>query len=414
MTVPISILVLYMSLTHTTLKNAKPKDKVYKLFDGGGLYLLIKPTGYKCFKYDYRLLGSRSTYTIGEYPLYSLKEAREAHLKAKKLVDQKVHPKSAKDLLKVKDEQDSKLFSNYADEWIRKQNLAETTEKDLRQRINKNLTPPMNKKPMDKFTTIELLDILNIVSNRGAIETAVRLAGVLKRIYDELLILRLIDFNPAAGVASLLPKRKTDVDQNFGNIQDDKELASLLNQIHNPSPRQDYAVTQALKLMPLVFLRSRNIRFLRWEHVDFQNKLITLPASEMKSRKPHIVPLATQAIEILKDMFRLTGKSELVFVTNRGPTYRLSENTTTRALQRLINPNTDKPFGSGYVTSHGFRHTASTHLRELGFESDIVELQMAHSKKDKVEATYNKAKLLNRRIKMMQSWADYLDGLKNG
>jgi len=112
-------------------------------------------------------------------------------------------------------------------------------------------------------------------------------------------------------------------------------------------------------------------------------------------------------------MFRLSGKSELVFVTNRGPTYRLSENTTTRALQRLINPNTGKSFGSGYVTSHGFRHTASTHLRELGFESDIIELQMAHSKKDKVEATYNKAKLLNRRIKMMQSWADYLDGLRN-
>ena len=402
-----------MPLTHTTLKSAQPKEKVYKLFDGGGLYLQIKPSGYKCFKYDYRLLGSRSTYTIGEYPLYSLKEARELHLQAKKLVDQDVHPKSVKDLHKVQNEQDNKRFSNYVDEWIRKQHLAETTEKDLRQRIEKNLTPFMDKKPMDKFTTIELLDILNIVSNRGAIETAIRLAGVLKRIYDELLILRLIDFNPAAGVASLLPKRKNDIDQNFGNIQDEKELASLLNQIHNPSPRQDYAVTQALKLMPLVFLRPRNIRFLRWEYIDFENKIIKLPASEMKSRKPHDVPLASQAIDILKDIFRLTGSSELVFITNRGPSYRLSENTTTRALQRLINPNTGKPFGSGYVTSHGFRHTASTHLRELGFESDIVELQMAHSKKDKVEATYNKSKLLNRRKEMMQTWADYLDKLMN-
>lgn len=403
-----------MALTQKEVQHAKPKDKVYKLFDGGGLYLLVKPSGYKCFKYDYRLNGSRSTYTIGEYPLYSLKDARKRHQEAKKIIEQGVHPKAFKDNQKLQNQQDNKRFSSYADEWVKKQNLAETTEKDLRQRIDKNLTPYMDKKPMDKFTTIEILDILKRVSARGAIETASRLAGVLKRIYDELLILRLIENNPAAGVATLLPKRRKDVDRNFGNIQDEAELASLLSQIHNPSPRQDYAVTQALKLMPLVFLRPRNIRFLKWEYVDFDSRIINLPASEMKSRKPHEVPLPTQAVAILKEMHRLTGDEELVFVTNRGINKPLSENTTTRALQRLINPKTKKPFGSGYVTSHGFRHTASTHLRELGYESDIVELQLAHSKKDKVEAAYNKAKLLNRRKEMMQAWADYLDKLREG
>jgi len=372
----------------------------------------VKPSGYKCFKYDYRLNGSRSTYTIGEYPLFSLKEAREAHLEAKRLVEKGIHPKSIKDTQKLQNAQNSKRFSDYADEWIKKQNLAPPTEKDLRQRINKNLTPYMDKKPMDNFTTIEILDILQRVSDRGAIETATRLAGVLKRIYDELLILRLIENNPATGVATLLPKRRKDVDKNFGNIQDETELASLLSQIHNPSTRQDYAVTQALKLMPLVFLRPRNIRFLKWEYIDFDNNIINLPASEMKSRKPHEVPLSTQAVAILREMHHLTGDRELVFVTSRGINKPLSENTTTLALQRLINPKTQKPFGSGYVTSHGFRHTASTHLRELGYESDIVELQLAHSKKDKVEAAYNKAKLLKRRKEMMQAWADYLDKLR--
>lgn len=401
-----------MPLTQTQLKNAKPKDKVYKLFDGGGLYLQVKPTGYKAFKYDYRLDGSRSTYVIGEYPLYSLKEAREAHQEARKLVDKGIHPKTVRDEQNRQETNQSKRFSQYADEWIIKQNLAISTEKDLRQRINKNLSPYMDKKPMDKFTTIEILDIVSRISDRGAIETAVRLAGVLKRIYDELLILRLIETNPAAGVASLLPKRKKNIDQNFGNIQDETELASLLNQIHNPSPRQDIAVTQALKLMPLVFLRPRNIRYLRWDYVNFDNGLITIPASEMKSRRPHDVPLSNQALQILTETHRLTGNGELVFVTSRGGSRRLSENTTTKALQRLINPKTNKPFGSGYVTSHGFRHTASTHLRELGFESDIVELQLAHVNKDRVEATYNKAKLMKRRKKMMQAWSDYLDGLR--
>lgn len=401
-----------MPLTQTQIKNAKPKEKIYKLFDGGGLYLQVKPTGYKAFKYDYRLDGSRSTYVIGEYPLYSLKEAREAHIEAKKLVDKGVHPKAVRDEQRRKEVNNSKRFSQYADEWVTKQNLAETTEKDLRQRIDKNLTPYMDKKSMDKFTTIEILDIVKRVSDRGAIETAVRLAGVLKRIYDELLILRLTDTNPAAGVASLLPKRKKDVDQNFGNIQDEEELSSLLNQIHNPSSRQDIAVTQALKLMPLVFLRPRNIRYLLWEYINFDRAIMSIPASEMKSRKPHDVPLSHQALQILKDMQRLTGNGELVFVTSRGINKPLSENTTTKALQRLIHPTTGKPFGSGYVTSHGFRHTASTHLRELGFESDIVELQLAHVKKDKVEAAYNKAKLMKRRAEMMQAWADYLDDLR--
>ncbi|RUO18049.1 tyrosine-type recombinase/integrase [Aliidiomarina haloalkalitolerans] len=401
-----------MPLTQAQIKNAKPKSKVYKLFDGGGLYLQVKPTGYKAFKYDYRIDGTRGTYVIGEYPLHSLKEARELHMEARKLVDKGIHPKSHRDELRIQDSHNSKRFSQYAEEWVSKLNLAETTEKDLRQRIEKNLYPYMDKKPMGQFTTIEIFDILKKVSDRGAVETAVRLASVLKRIYDELLILRLIDTNPAAGVATLLPKRRKGVDQNFGNIQDEKELASLLHQIHNPRSRQDYAVTQALKLMPLVFLRPRNIRFLKWEYVDFEDKLIRIPASEMKSRKPHDVPLANQAIEILRDIQQLTGKKELVFVATKGINKGLSENTTTKALQRLINPNTGEPFGSGYVTSHGFRHTASTHLRELGYESDIVELQLAHVKRDKVEAAYNKAKLMSRRREMMQAWADYLDDLR--
>jgi integrase len=165
-----------------------------------------------------------------------------------------------------------------------------------------------------------------------------------------------------------------------------------------------------------VFLRPHNIRYLSWEYIDFENHLINIPASELKTRKPLTVPLATQAEIILKDMHRLTGELEYVFVSSRGQNAKviipLSENTTTKAIQRLINPITNKPFGVGYMTSHGFRHTASTMLNELGFDSDIIELQLAHIDKNQVRATYNKAQWMEKRINMMQAWANYLDGLK--
>jgi integrase len=187
----------------------------------------------------------------------------------------------------------------------------------------------------------------------------------------------------------------------------------LLNQIDNPTVKQDFAVTQALKLMPLVFLRPYNIRFLKWEYINFDDRIINIPATELKNNKPLDVPLASQAIEILRDMLPITGDKEYVFVTSRGKDTPLSENTTTKAIQRLINPITGKSFGTGFMTSHGFRHTASTMLNELNYHSDIIELQLAHTNKDRIRATYNKAQWMEKRINMMQAWADYLDGLKS-
>jgi integrase len=251
------------------------------------------------------------------------------------------------------------------------------------------------------------------MSSRGAKETAVRLANVLRRVFNEILILGLIDSNPAQGLAELLPNPDRRIDNNFGHITSTSDLRVLLKQIDCPTVKQDFAVTQALKLMPLVFLRPYNIRFLKWEYINFEDSIINIPATELKNNKSLDVPLAYQAVKILKEMQAVTGDKEYVFVTNRGKDTPLSENTTTRAIQRLINPVTSKPFGSGFMTSHGIRHTASTMLNELGYHSDIIELQLAHMNKDRIRATYNKAQWMEKRINMMQSWADYLDGLKN-
>jgi integrase len=168
----------------------------------------------------------------------------------------------------------------------------------------------------------------------------------------------------------------------------------------------------ALKLMPMVFLRPGNIRFLKWTYISFKDKTIVIPASAMKRNFEHTVPLATQAVAILKAVQKLTGEDEYVFNTSRGNGKPMSENTTTKAIQTLVDTDTGNPYGKESMTSHGFRHTASTLLNEKGYDPDVIELQMAHINKDRIRATYNKAQLMDQRIKMMQEWADYLDELK--
>ena len=405
-----------MPLTHSSVTNAKPSNKIIKLSDGGGLYLQIKPTGYKCWKYDYRINKKRGTFTVGQYPDISLKKAREIHRDARELVALGISPMTMKVESRTAFELDTKRFSYYAEHWLAKQNFASSTFKDLKQRIDKNLIPYLDVKKVNEFSTLDLFNVLKRISNRGSIETAVRMAGVLRKIYNEILILGIVDNNPAQGIAELLPKPDAKTKGNFGHITDPKEVGILLKQIDNSGKKQDFTVTQALKLMPLVFLRPKNIRLLKWEYIDFNDRQINIPANEMKAGKPLSVPLSNQSIEILKTMIPLNGMEEYVFITAHGKTRTglpLSESTTTKALQRLINPATGKPFGTGYMTSHGFRHMASTLLNEMGYDSDVIELQLAHISKDRIRATYNKAQLMDKRVEMMQEWADYLDDLRN-
>jgi len=403
-----------MPLNQTAVKNAKARDNPYKISDSGGLYLLVKPSGYLSWKYDYRLNGKRGTYTIGGYPDISLKLARDMHREAREHVAQGIKPMVIKDQLRVQNSIQEARFSYYLYEWLAKQNLVKSTLDDLKQRAEKNLIPYLDVKPVNEYSTADLLKISLRMTDRGARETANRMANVMRRVYNDILILGIVDNNPAQGLAELLPKPDPKLKTNFGHITSTDEIKVLLRLIDEPSIRQDFATTQALKLMPLVFLRPKNIRFLKWEYIDFEAKLVSLPASELKNNKALVVPLASQALAILNDIKPLTGNGEYVFVSGHGKGKPLSENTTTAALKRLINPATGKPFGTGYMTSHGFRHMASTLLNELGYDADIIELQLAHNSKDRIRATYNKAQMMEKRIEMMQSWADYLDGLKSG
>jgi integrase len=401
-----------MALTNTAIAKAKATHKNYKMIDGRGLYLLVRTSGSRIWKYDYRINLRRGTFTIGRYPEVSLSEAREAHINARRLVSKGINPTSEKHSQKLQLERDQLRFSDYAKEWVAKQNLAPSTEKDLVQRLEKNLYPYLDKQRVEEFTTRSLLEVLMRISDRGARETAVRMAGVLRRVFNELLILGYIENNPAQGLAELLPKPDHRNKGNFGHITDPEELKHLIRKIHSPSKRQDPVTTYALKLMPMLFLRPKNIRFMKWEYINFDQAMLTIPASEMKAGKELKVPLPSQAKNLLLEVRNLTSKYPYVFVTSHGHGKPLSENTTTAAIKRLINPITGKPYGTGFMTSHGFRHTASTLLNEMNYSADAIELQLAHINKDRIRSTYNKAQLIDERTRMMQEWADYLDMLR--
>ncbi len=403
-----------MSLTDTKVKTAKPELKPYKLTDGRGMYLLVKPNGSKYWQYKFRINGKQGTYQIGSYPDVGLKKAREELQLARDKVNEGVNPIEIKKERKASEDREEHRFSYYYEAWLEKQNFAATTLKDLKLRVKKNLTPYMDKKQIDEFTTLDLLKILHRITDRGARETALRVAGILKQVFNDILLLEIIKTNPAVGLAELLPKPDPKAASNFSHISTEADLKRLLLALNEVRPRQDYCVRMALKLMPLIFLRPGNIRFLRWEYVDFEKKQIKIPASEMKRNIEHIVPLSRQALDILRHVQELTGDDEYVFSTSRGNGKPMSENTTTKAIQTVVDPDTGMPFGKDFMTSHGFRHTASTMLNEMGYDPDVIELQMAHMNKDRIRATYNKAQWMEKRTQMMQEWADYLDGLRNG
>jgi integrase len=401
-----------MPLTDTKVKTAKAKEKPYKITDAGGMYLLVNPNGSKYWQYRFRLNQKQGTYQIGSYPDVSLKKARDEHLLARQYVNEGTNPKSIKVERKAKEQRDLHRFNYYYQSWLVKQNLASSTLKDLKLRVEKNLIPFMDKKEVSNYSTLDLLKILQKVSDRGARETAIKMAGVLRRVFNDILLLQVIDTNPANGLAELLPKPDPNKKKNFAHINNEEDLKGLLNSLNQVRPRQDYAVTIALKLMPLVFLRPSNIRFMKWDYVDFTKSFIKFPPEAMKRRAEHIVPLSKQALSILKEMQELTGDDEYVFSTSRGKGKPMSENTTTKAMYTLTNMDSGEAYGRGFMTSHGFRHTASTLLNERGYDADVIEIQMAHLNQDRIRATYNKAQWMEKRTQMMQEWADYLDELR--
>ena len=395
-----------MSISDTAIKSAKPRaDKPYKLPDEKGMYLYIHTNGSKYFRLDYRFEGKRKTLALGVYPETTLKEAREKREAARKLITDGVDPNENKKAIKAsKSESALNSFEVIAREWGAKHvNNWDDKNNRSKRMLEKNVFPWLGNKPIIDILPMDILSCLRRVEDRGTIETAHRTLQICGQVFRYAVATSRVDRDITPDLRGALPPAKGD---HFAAITDPKQVAELLRAID--SYQGSLSAISALKLAPMVFVRPGELRAAEWEHIDFEAKEWRYFVTKTKTE--HIVPLSNQAITILNELHPVTGHGRFIFSSERTPRGDrcMSENTLNAALKRL-------GYGKDIMTAHGFRVMARTILDEvLGFRPDFIEHQLAHAVRDANGRAYNRTSHLKERHKMMQSWADYLDSLKNG
>ncbi len=383
-------------LSDTAVRNAKPKSKPYKMFDGDGLFLLVMPSGSKYWRMKY-FFGKEKTLAFGVYPDVSLSDAREKRSQARKTLA------AGKDPGEVRKEAKRNLIQNQentfevvAREWL--DNFKSKWTPDYvtrtRRRLELHLFPRMGDRPIADITSQEMLSVLREIEPRGN-DVTHRMLQVSGQVFTYAVVTGRAANNPSAMLHGAL---KPLVKKNFAYIKPN-ELPEFLRKLDGYDG--ELLTKLAMKLLLLTFVRTGELRGAEWLEIDFDKAEWRIPPERMKKRKPHLVPLSRQALEVLKQVHRLSGQDKCAFPNSRNPLKQMSENTILYALYRM-----------GYhsrATGHGFRSTASTILYENGFRSEVIETQLAHIDKNKVRAAYNHAQYLPERREMMQWWADYLD-----
>jgi integrase len=393
-----------MPLTDMKVRNAKPRDKAYKLADERGLYLYIKPSGSKSWRLKYRILGKEKTLSIGLYPDVSLSDARNARDNARKQLADKIDPSLAKQVSKRSAKEAAEnSFELTAQEWFTKRSSTWSPshgERILR-RLEKDIFPWVGKRPIAEITSQELLTVLRRMESRGAIETAHRAHQNCGQIFRYAIATGRIDHDPSYGLKGAIQPAKK---KHHASIIKPSAIGELLRAIND---YQGHFITKcALRLAPLFFVRPGELRHAEWNEFNLAAAEWRIPAEKMKMRVMHIVPLSTQAIAILRELRPLTGDGKYLFPSVRSSKRAMSENTVLGALRRL-------GYTRDEMTGHGFRSMASTLLNEKGWNPDAIERQLAHGERNTVRAAYNYAEYLPERRKMMQEWANYLDELTN-
>lgn len=393
-----------MPLTATAVKQATPRDKPYKLSDGKGMFLLINPKGAKYWRMKYRFGGKEKTLALGVYPEISLAEAREKVDQARKLLRDNQDPGVAKKLKRLHQyQEETNSFEAVAREWF------ETKMTDRSQRhkqrtiaaLEKDLFPQIGNRPISQIIAPELLMALQKIQARGAIETAHRAKQTAGQIFRFAIVTGRAERDPSADLKGAL---KNPIKKHLAAITEPKEVGRLMLAIEGF--RGTPSVKAALKLSPLLFCRPGELRHMEWEELNWEEERWEIPASKMKMKQPHIVPLSSQALSILQEHQRLTGRGKYVFPSARGASRCLSENGVRTALRSM-------GYENETMTPHGFRAMARTILDEvLNIRVDYIEHQLAHAVKDANGRAYNRTSHIIERKKMMQDWANYLDTLR--
>ena len=387
-------------LTDTSVKSAKPKDKEYKLSDGGGLYLLVKPNGGKYWRLKYYFLDKERLLAFGVYPDVSLKDARLKRDAAKKLLAQNIDPSEAKkEEKRLSILQAANTFESIAREWLEKQNhLADVTQNKSKWLLDFAITG-FGKKAITDITAPDVLAVCQLLEKQEKRETARRIKVKCGQVFRYAIQNGLATYNPTQDLKGAL---QPVITKHQAAITDPVEVAELLKAI--AGYKGQLVTLCALKLAPMVFVRPSELRQALWEHIDLETKEWRYHVN--KTNTAHIVPLSRQAVTILKELHALTGRSPYVFPSIRTNSRPMSENTINPALRRL-------GYTSEQMCGHGFRAMARTLLEEvLGYPYDVIEQQLAHTVRDPNGRAYNRTKHLEQRHKMMQHWSDYLDSLQ--
>ena len=387
-------------LTDTAVRNAKPREKPYKLTDGGGLYVIVNPNGSRWWRFRYRVEGREKLISLGVYPETSLREARERRDDAKKLHKSGVDPSVRR---QIEQRVTAETFEAIAREWFAKfsVNWAPSHSEKVIRRIELDLFPWIGARPIQEITAPELLTCLRRIEERGALDTAHRAHQNCGQVFRYAVATGRAERDPSADLRGALPPVKAG---HFASITEPAKVAALLRSID--SYDGSVITRTALRLAPLVFVRPGELRHAEWAEINFQTAEWRIPAEKMKARVLHIVPLSHQALALFTELRPMTEKwSRYVFPAAVTRTRPMSENTINSALRRM-------GYTSADMTGHGFRSMASTLLNEQGWNRDAIERQLAHGERDPVRAAYNYAEHLPERRRMMQAWADYLDGLR--
>jgi len=390
-------------LTTTKIDHAKPTNKPYRLFDFLGLYLEVRPNGSKHWRFKYSLEGKERRLVLGRYPELSLLEAREKRDQAKKLVASGIDPITEK----KKNRQQAVLksavtFELVAREWHEhfKERWSPQYVIDTMHRLEKDIFPHMGSSPIADILAPELLCVLRLIEKRGAYEVARRMLQICNQIFRYAIVTGRAKYNPATDMRGALKPVKRE---HFAAL-DPEDIPVFLGDLERNDARLFLHTRLAIKLMMLTFVRTSELIESKWDEFDLEKKQWVIPASRMKMKRPHVVPLSSQSLAILKEVKELNGNREWVFASNAKPRKPMSNGTILKALERLGY--------KGRMTGHGFRALAMSTIKEkLGYRHEVVDRQLAHAPANKVDAAYDRAKFLDERRKMMQEWADYLDNV---
>jgi integrase len=394
-------------LTDIAIRKVKPAAKPLKLSDGRGMYLLLKPDGGRYWRMNYRYEGKRKTLALGVYPKISLFDARLRREDARQLLANGADPGAVRrDAKRAKVEAaraNNETFEAIGRDWMARQDVAEVTANKTRWILETFLFPELGRRPIAEITPRELLDVLRKIEATGKLETAKRAKVKAGQVFRYAVLEGKVENDPTASLKGALkpPKGK-----HHAAVTDPSRIGQLLRAIDGYGGQ--FTTLRALQLAPLVFVRPGELRQAAWPEFDLDGAIWRIPAERMKMKAAHVVPLSTQAVDILRALWPLTGHGYYVFPGIRTDRRPMSENTINAALRGL-------GYSGEEMTGHGFRSMAATRLNEMGWNSDAIERQLAHSELNKVKAAYtHAAQYLEERTRMMQAWADYLDALRHG